>query len=199
MWGFNTNRQYNIDYQAAFDLELVSDLKIQSESIIEGLKLFYELFGYNASFFVPPNGPFNNQLEKIASQSGIKFMSASKMQKEPQGNGKNKTKFHWLGQKNKHQQIYITRNCSFEPSDNSRDWVNSCMLEIENAFRWKKPAVISSHRVNYIGGLNNKNRHNGNQNLKKLIKHILIKWPEVEFMTTAQLGNLILKNKLNAE
>lgn len=195
IWGFNTKRAFNIDYQAAFHLENKEDLTIQAESIASGLKLFEEIFGYNASFFVPPNGPFNNQLEKVAADNGIKYMSASKKQIEPQGNGINKTKLHWLGQKNKHNQRYITRNCFFEPNDTSKDWVNSCMLEIENAFKWNKPAVISTHRVNYIGGLNEKNRTHGINQLSVLLKSITKLWPEVEFMSSNQLGDIISISK----
>jgi hypothetical protein len=194
MWGFNTKRPFQIDYQAAFNLEKIDDLIIQEESIATGLKLFEELFGYKASFFVPPNGPFNNKLEKVAADKGIKFMSASKKQIEPQGEGINKTKFHWLGQKNKHKQRYLTRNCFFEPSDSSKDWVNSCLFEIENSFKWKKPAVISTHRVNFIGGLNEQNRKHGLNELNNLIASILLKWPDIEFISSDQLGYEIMKS-----
>ena len=115
-------------------------------------------------------------------------MSASKIQKEPQGQGKFKTKFHWLGQTNRHVQKYITRNCFFEPSDSSKDWVNSCLSDIELAFKYKKPAVISSHRVNFMGGLDKKNREFGNLQLAMLLKSITNKWPDVEFMTSSELG-----------
>jgi hypothetical protein len=191
IWGFINQHKYNIDFQAAFDLENNLDLEVQSEAISTGLELFEQLFGYKATFFVPPNGPFNNSLEKIAFDNGIKYMSASKKQLEPQGNDTFKTKFHWLGQKNKWNQYYITRNCFFEPSDNSKDWVDSCLFEISNAFMFKKPAVISTHRVNYIGSLNEKNRINGLKQLEQLLKTITQKWPEVEFITSNQLGDMM--------
>jgi hypothetical protein len=194
MWGFNTNRPFQIDYQAAFHLEKIDDLNIQEESIASGLELFEELFGYKASFFVPPNGPFNNKLEKVAAENGIQFMSASKKQIEPQGDGINKTKFHWLGQKNKHKQRYLTRNCFFEPNDISKNWVDSCLLDIDNAFKWNKPSVISTHRVNFIGGLNESNRRKGLIELELLINSIINKWPDVEFITSVDLGRLIDSN-----
>lgn len=144
---------------------------------------------------MPPNGPFNNELEEVAALGGIKYMSASKIQSEPQGQGLQKKRIHWLGQKNLNGQYYITRNCFFEPSAEGKDWVGSCMNDIENAFKWRKPAVISSHRVNYIGGLMEKNRTNGLQQLKNLLNRIQEKWTHVEFMTSSQLGDLISRNK----
>jgi len=122
-------------------------------------------------------------------------MSGSKIQYESLGEGKTLRVFHWLGQKNKYSQRFITRNCFFEPSEKSKDWVDSCLKDIEIAFRWYKPAVISSHRVNYIGALNKSNRDNGLTQLKQLLRSMLKKWPEVEFMTSDQLGDLISKKR----
>jgi hypothetical protein len=192
-WGFNNKNAYNISYQAAFDIENTDEIIQQEKIIKEGLVLFENIFGYSASFFVPPNGPFNNNLEKTAAVNGIKYMSSAKIQNEAFGQGKTKKKLHYLGQKNKYNQRYITRNCFFEPSQKGKDWVESCLNDIEIAFRWNKPAVISSHRVNYIGTLNEINRENGLFQLEKLLKKIINRWPSIEFMTSNQLGDLINK------
>jgi len=198
-WGYKNNNAFGVMYQAAFDIESPEEITNQHEVLKDGLKLFKEIFGYKASYFVPPNGPINNQLEKTASDNGIKFVSSSKIQNEALGYGKTQKKFHYLGQKNKHRQVYITRNCFFEPSHMGFDWINGCLKDIEIAFYCKKPAVISSHRVNYIGSLDTDNRKKGLMALKMLITKAQEKWPDIEFMTTAQLGNLILKSNLNAE
>lgn len=191
VWGYKNKHVFGLSYQAAFDLEHIEDLTIQEETIVSGLTLFEKIFGYKAQFFVPPNGPFNNSLEKIAFESGIQYMSVSKMQYEVLGEGKTRKKFHYLGQKNKHGQRYITRNCFFEPSQPEKDWVASCLNDIELAFKWKKPAIISSHRVNYIGALNSKNRDLGLKSLEELLTKIISKWPEVEFMTSNELGDVM--------
>jgi len=191
MWGFTNKHPLGISYQAAFDLEWVEDLVIQKEVIESGLELFEQLFGYKARFFVPPNGPFNNSLEAIAAKKGIEYMSASKIQLEVLGDGNTQKKYHWLGQKNAVGQHYITRNCFFEPGQEGKDWIASCLKDIEIAFRWKKPAVISSHRVNYIGRLNSLNRTNGLNALGYLLESILKKWPDVEFKTSTELGDIL--------
>lgn len=192
-WGYANRNKYNIDYQAAFDVEFSKDVDYQKIVVKEGLELFEQIHGYKADFFVPPNGPFNNTLEKIAAHHGIKYMSASKIQNEPQGEGVQNKKLHWLGQRNRNNQLYITRNCFFEPSDKSKDWLTSCLADIDNAFKWNKPAVISSHRVNYVGSLNEKNRKIGLEQLRTLLNTVIKKWPEVEFMTSSELGDLIHK------
>ena len=194
-WGYANKNKHDIDYQAAYDLETSSDISFQETVIKEGLELFEDIHKYKADFFVPPNGPFNNKLETIAAQNGIKYMSASKIQSEPQGAGREKKVFHWLGQQNNNLQYYITRNCFFEPSDKSKDWVNSCLAEIGNAFKWHKPAVISSHRVNYVGGLDYNNRTYGLKQLNTLLTEIQKKWPDVEFMTSSELGQTIRGSK----
>lgn len=192
VWGYNSKN--GIGFQAAFDLEFASDVEQQKEIISDGLILFEKLHGYRASFFVPPNGPLNNQLELTASEGGIKFMSSPKIQHEVLGEGRTKKHFRYLGKKNKYGQLYITRNVFFEPSGTATDQVDIALKQIELAFKFKKPAVISSHRVNYIGGLEVTNRENSLKELQRLLHLIVKKWPEVEFMTSSELG-AIIRNK----
>ena len=54
-------------------------IKYQKEVITNGLDLFEKLFGFRSKFFVPPNGPFNNQLEKIAKNSGIMVIPPARL------------------------------------------------------------------------------------------------------------------------
>ena len=82
----------------------------------------------------------------------------------------------------------------FEPSYGNQDWVDSCLSDIDFAFKCHHPAVLCSHRVNYIGSLNEQNRAKGLSELNVLLKRIVKKWPDVEFMTSDQLGSLLNKN-----
>jgi len=187
------------DYQAAFDIDKPEDIEYQKEVIETGLKLFDKLFGYKAKFFIPTNGPFNNALEPVTAEAGIRYLGTAKMQQEPLGNGQYKKHFRYLGKKDKSGLTYMTRNAFFEPGSweypTSKDWVNDCLKEMEIAFRWRKPAVISSHRVNYIGWLNPQNRSNGLKKLDELLKKIIKTWPDVEFMTTPELGDMIAEGR----
>jgi hypothetical protein len=118
-------------------------------------------------------------------------LSVSKIQDEPQGEGRPKKSLHWPGQKNKTGLTYITRNCFFEPGQPGQDWNDSCLSEISTAFMWRKPAIICSHRVNYIGALYEDNRKNGLAQLSLLLRSIMKSWPDTEFITSAELGEII--------
>lgn len=188
-------------FQAAFDIETPNDLIYQKEVLKTGLNLFEELYGYKSRYFVPTNGPFNNTLEDVLNECGVKYINTGKKQKEPLGNGQYKINTRFIGDKNQYGQIYITRNCFFEPSSSgfewpaNTNWVNNCLKEMEIAFRWNKPAVISSHRVNYIGYLHPENREKSLKQLSELISKMLKRWPDIEFMTSDELGDLIAKEK----
>jgi hypothetical protein len=189
-WGISTPATPK-GYQAAFDLDYPEDLHYFHSVIEIGLHLFEELVGYRASFFVPPNGPFNHQLAETLFKMGVRYLTLDKKQKEPLGNGKYKLHYHYPGKRNRFNQIYLSRNASFEPSVDGKDWIDKCMKDIEIAFRMKKPATISTHRVNYIGQLEPTNRSRGLKQLVELLHRILKTWPEVEFKTSVELGDLI--------
>lgn len=195
----NGNRVPSV--QAAFNIETVNDLPYLKNVISCGLSLFEQLYGYRTTFFVPTNGDFNNTLEKDLYDNGIRYINTAKKQQEPLGNGKYQTNTRFIGQKNQYGQIYLTRNCFFEPSScgyefpKNRNWVDSCLKEIEIAFRWHKPATISSHRVNYIGFLHPENRERSLKLLEELLSKMLKRWPDIEFMTSMELGDLIASTK----
>lgn len=185
------------DFQAAFDIDTVADLPYQKEVIKTGLDLFEQLYGYRSKYFVPTNGPFNNSLEKDLFDAGIRYINTGKKQREPLGNGQYRVNTRFLGDKNQFGQIYLTRNCFFEPAATgfevpmNYNWIDFCLKEIEIAFRWHKPATISSHRVNYIGYLHPENRENSLRQLSELLSKMLKRWPDIEFMTSVELGDLI--------
>lgn len=185
------------DFQAAFDLDTVSDLDFQERALAEGIKLFENWWNYTPEYFVPPNGPFNNSLLKTLSEGGVKYVLGGRIQNEPMGDGKYKKHLHYLGQKTRYNQRYLTRNVMFEPSlhRDKTSIVNSCLKSMERAFRWGKPAVICTHRINYIGYINEKNRHDNLIHLNKLLSAMIKRWPDLEFMTSVELGNLIANGK----
>ena len=186
------------DLRAAFDIDTQNDLKYLEKVIDTGLDEFESLFGYKSTFFIPTNGPFNNNLEGLLSKKGVKYIGTGKIQHEPLGEGKYKKHFRYLGKKNRLGQMYLTRNCFFEPISEEfpkeRDWVASCLKEIEIAFNCHKPATISSHRVNYMGTINPENRAEGLKKLDQLLGAIIKKWPDVEFITSMELGDIINGN-----
>ena len=199
VWGFIPESFPAVSYLAAYLLADPGDLDFQKKVLVEGIQLFEEIFAYKAVFFVPPNGVFNNSLNKTLAENGIKFRSGSKIQSETLGLGKTRNRLHYHGQKEKHGIRYIVRNCVFEPSKAGINWEDTCLNEIHAAFRWNKPAIISTHRVNFVGALHPENRDKGLGELSRLLKQIVKNWPDVEFMTTAQLGALMNKEQVNSQ
>jgi hypothetical protein len=193
------NNEFLGDFQAAFDLDIPEDVNYMKVVLTEGLDLFEKLWGYKSPYFVATNGPFNNSLEQVLAEKGVKYILGERLQNEPLGNGNYKKHFHYIGLKNNLNQIYLTRNAMFEPSifsnGNSIQPVEKCLKSIERAFRWGKPASISTHRLNYIGRIDENNRSNNLKLLDELLRAIIKKWPEVEFMTSIELGELITKSK----
>lgn len=194
-WGIRTQLPHGINYQAAFDLDRAEDQALQAEVIVDGLAQFKKLHSYSASFFVPPNGPFNRALESVAKAQGVQYLSTAKVQKEPLGKGKTRKVFNYLGKRSKSGLVYLTRNCFFEPSRYGEAAIESCLQEIDIAFRWQKPAVISTHRVNYIGALNETNRKAGLKALNQLLAQIIKRYPQVAFVSSSQLGAIITGEK----
>ena len=73
--------------------------------------------------------------------------------------------------------------------------MNYAMNQIESVFRWNRPAVISSHRVNFSGNISPDNRKQGIRLLKLLLTKIVNKWPSVEFISSVELMDIIAETK----
>jgi hypothetical protein len=166
------------------------------ESILsEGLHLFKQIWGYNSKTLIAPCYIWHPKAEKYFQQSGIDSIQSGIAQKVPLFEEKKyKISRKYTGLRNQLNQLYTVRNAFFEPSGNpGKDWISSCLNDIGTAFAWHKPAIISSHRLNYIGSINSNNRSQNLQALQSLLNQIVKKWPEVEFVHSEQLLNIIKK------
>ena len=73
------------------------------------------------------------------------------------------------------------------------DLVSKCIADISCAFRLGRPAIVSVHRLNFIGNLEEENRSYTLRLLNSLLREILRKYPDIEFLTSDVLGQEILK------
>lgn len=180
-----------LNYTSAFNYESLEERDSFKDIIEEGTKHFNTIFGFQSKSFVPPCGIKGYDLDKILFDNGILYLQSGRLF-EPDGNGGVIAKNHFWGDKNEQGQFYWRRNGTFEPSrDWHYDWEDSIMKEAEYAFRWGKPLVLNSHRVNYSGGIDPKNRENTLKLLTKIVKKLQAKYPNLEFMSSDQLGDLI--------
>lgn len=179
-------------YMAAYDFENQDQANNFSQINHEGLSLFNDLFGYKASLFTASSLIHNSQLEHELVNEGIGYIDRAKITLEPLGGGNYKRRYFYFGQKNSEGQRYITRNCMFEPNQfPNQDTVNKTLNDIAVSFRWHKPAIISSHRVNFVGGIDESNRALGLKSLKYLLTGIKTNWPNVEFLSFNELAALL--------
>jgi hypothetical protein len=88
----------------------------------------------------------------------------------------------------------LARNSFFEPfSDFKKDWVNSCLKSVELAFEQNSPAILGTHRINFVGVHSKESRDNNLKMFKQILDSIKLKWPSVRFISSDQLVNIILE------
>lgn len=182
------------EYMDAFMYSSQKEKTQMSTIISEGILLFEKIWSYPSLSFMAPSYIWFDELESELHKAGVKFLQGSGIQLVPDLNTKRgfKKKIHFLGQQNKSGLRYLVRNASFEPSQyGNHDWVDACLRDISLAFYFNKPAIIQSHRVNYIGYIDPLNRSRNLHLLKQLLLEILKRWPDAEFMTSPQLGELL--------
>ena len=181
-----------ISWPAAFDFWDYSENQAFSSIIEDGLNMFEQVFGYRATNFTPPVYNCHPTNYPALEKGGIKFIDTALIHKEHVGMGRYKRKFNFTGKEATDGQKFIVRNVVFEPGDDRGiDWVSYAIQQIDAAFRWNHPAIISSHRVNFCGYINENNRNTGITALSSLLKKIVEKWPEVEFMAANELADII--------
>lgn len=180
----------NIKWTSAFDFESFDENDQHAKTVVDGMDAFAKVYGNRPTVFCSPGSSNHRILYETACQHGIKYVeTSSNFQKEHQGDGRYKRRFNYMGQRIAKNGRLIVRNCVFEPTESKPfDWVANTLQQIQVAFRWKKPAIISSHRVNFCGHIDPKNRDLGLGKLKELLVQIVRRWPDVEFVSTAEMA-----------
>ena len=194
-----TSSSIKTHYMGAFNSNMEDDILFYDQVITEGLSYFERLFGYSSKSFIATTYTWSPLIEPILQKNGIRYLQGLLTQHIPLDDG---SKFgfkkgNFQGKTNHLGQIYLMRNCFFEPTHfrDKFDVVDDCLNRIDIAFRCHKAAVIGAHRLNFIGTLNENNRTVNLQLLRKLLKEIVRKWPDVEFVSSDELGDIISKSK----
>lgn len=180
---------------AVFDIVEVSDNEPLKEDIKVGLNMFEELLGYRAVQFTPGAAIYSPSIHESLLENGIKSIHVQRYKDYPLGDGKYVKSFLYSGKKNEFGQRYIVRNCVFEPFLDNRAYngnaAQNCLLNIEAAFRWHKPAMVSTHRVNFAGAIESTHRDQSLKDLRYLLTEIVKRWPDVEFVSGSQLADIL--------
>ena len=192
-WGIPENlyNPLNVNIQASFDSANSEHIEFQKQNIIQGLKLFEEIFDCKSETFIPNNYIFSEFLSQILKDEGVVGIQGMKYHKIPREKHTRLLKHVYTGKRNNFNQVYMVRNCVFEPSQMPENYENvqNCIKEISQSFFWNKPAILTSHRLNFIGSLVPENRDKNLILLDDLLKKIIEKWPDVAFMSSNELVN----------
>ena len=180
---------------AVFYIEKAEENNALKEDIKTGMKMFEELLGYRSRQFTPGAGIYSPALHKTLREEEIDYINVQRYIPYPLGDGKYVKSFLYNGKRNEEGQRYVVRNCPFETYfDNcsrNNQAVAVCLTNIEAAFRMYAPAIVSTHRVNFVGGLEVSHRDDSLKQLKLLLTEILKRWPDVEFMNGTQMCDAV--------
>lgn len=195
-WGLTQQVDPSIHeyYMGAFNSCEENDIREFETIIDDALRMFREIFGYASKSFIATTYEWSPKIEPFLVRGGVKYIQSTFQQKIPKDDDQTVRISYrgFQGTRTKAGLIRLFRNCFFEPSLNeSYDWMGDCMKRIEIAFRWGKAANICSHRVNFIGSIDPSNTDRTLPEFKRLLKEIIRRWPDAEFVTSDQLGEII--------
>lgn len=176
-------------FMEAFDWDDPTEVKKHSIIIEEGLKMFREIFGFDSKSFIAPCYTWDKKLNDTLAKNNVELIQGALQQRQPTGKkGNYKNNDFSFGDQCLNGLICSKRNVFLEPVINPHlDWTDKVMGRIYSAFMLGKPAVISTHRVNYIGYIDPKNKDNGLKHLRSVLVAILKQWPDVKFITSPDL------------
>jgi len=177
-----------VGFTASFAVHDGSELERQREILTDGLSLFEQTFGFASTTFTPPAMQFSPRLYPHIESLGVRAIDKPQRCVRLLDSGTSVREFNVLGAARGHRHINLVRNVVFEPGKGMvSDPVGHALGQVAAAFRWRKPAIISSHRVNFCGHLDERNRRQGLVALDELLAGIVKRWPDVRFISADQL------------
>lgn len=178
-----------------FYIEKAEENEALKEDIKTGMRMFEELLGYRSRQFTPGAGIYSPTLHKTLKEEGINYINVQRYIPYPLGDGKYVKSFLYNGKTNDVGQRYVVRNCPFETyfdnCNRNNHAVEVCLENIAAAFFMHAPAIVSTHRVNFVGGLEVSHRDDSLKQLKLLLDEIVKRWPDVEFMNGTEMCDAV--------
>ena len=166
------------------------------EIIADGLKLFEQVFGFPSRTFTPPAQKLHPELYPFVESQGVRAIDKPLHCVRRLDPERTVREFNTLGRRRDLGHVSLVRNVVFEPTnDRSFDSVGLALGQVAAAFRWHKPAIISSHRVNFCGHIEEDNRRLGLDSLRRLLQSIVQCWPDVHFIGAAELAERMDRQK----
>lgn len=190
VWGHPTKYfgDKKMNFSSALHIRCKDDEAFIIQSLNQAVRIFKQDFGFLSESFIAPRYIWNEKIEHTLIEKGVRYLQGLMVQRIPKREQLAR-KMNFQGSVNKYGQRYLVRNVFFEPAVNpSFPWIKDALKRVSTAFYWNKPAVICSHRINYVGGLDEKNRKNNLSLLRTLITEIQKQFPDVLFLSTPEAG-----------
>ena len=185
-------QKYIHNWTAAFSYRMESEFDSFKTDLEEGIACFKQTYGFHPMVFTAPAQQFPYQLDSELINQNFLAFDRPFFAKRDYGNGRFKYHNYRTGQKKEIN--YIVRNVVFEPKGYyGGTAVKNALYQINAAFTMNKPAVISSHRVNFGSYIEKSIGDHGLDHLKILLDKIVLQYKNVEFMSVNQLVHLIQK------
>lgn len=155
--------------------------------VAQSLAMFRNIWGVASRSFVAPCYTWNDKIENVLYNNGVELIQGARVRRSSCNSSK---KNLYAGEKN-NGLIYGVRNCFFEPATTTNYSTDKLINDVGNVFKNKHIAVISSHRINYVGGIDINNRIKNLKLLDEFLSALLMKYPDVEFMSSDQLIDIL--------
>ncbi|MFO7901561.1 MAG: hypothetical protein R6U98_02780, partial [Pirellulaceae bacterium] len=181
-----------VGFTHGFGLWERSETARHREIISDGLKLFEQVFGFRSKTFTPPAQKLHPELHPFVESQGVCAIDKPLHCVRRLDRERTVREFNALGRRRGQEHVSLVRNVVFEPTnERSFDAVGLALNQVAAAFRWRKPAIISSHRVNFCGHIEEDNRRFGLNALRRLLQGIVQRWPDVQFISADELAERI--------
>ena len=172
-----------VGFTHAFGLWNRSEIDFHREIIKEGLLLFEVIFGFKSTTFTPPAQKIHPDIYPDLDALGVTGIFKPRWCRRRIDQNRYAWEFNLNEVSRRKGHLSLVRNVVFEPTSNpNTDSASLALDQISAAFRLRKPAIISSHRVNFSGHIDPENRRYGLQALKRLQQSIVRRWPDVRFI-----------------
>ncbi len=174
--------------------ETEEDKQAVLHAVLEGLDAFEAQFGFRARSLALPQDTWSADFNRPVARAGVEAFQGGAIRHEPRTDGEDACVERYLGARNALGQTDLVRNVAFEPAfsaGGAQAAAVQALGQMREAFRKRQPAIISCQRVNFCGFIDPANRDRTLEALDFLLRAILAKWPDVEFMHSVELLDLI--------
>ena len=195
---FNAENQFA--YMDAFNYDTPDECQALAEILEEAQNQFAEIFGFKSETFVASCFVWGAPLEKTMKALSIQGIQCAEWQLAPTGGEGTlgiRRKLHYTGQRSRGGQLISVRNCSYEPAyyHNPEACAKACFKEVSYAFAHRKPAIINSHRFNYMDTIQPGNAAKNREGLQNLLEMVLQAYPDVQFISSAEMHRRMREKK----